>query len=133
MAGVVTVGKSALAKVNIVISQGADNVYQFRWSTRDEDTGVTTPVDLSTATARAQIRAKVGAAVWTEMTTENGGVMLGSDGLITVLLQDSVTEAAEWNTYKTGVWDLEIDQDGLVTRFAEGTATVYWDVTRDPA
>jgi hypothetical protein len=125
-----TIGRSALARVNIVISQGADNIYQFRWSTLDDVTGVKTPVDLTGYSARSQLRQKVGGPVWAELTSDDNSITLGTDGLITVILDDTVTEDPAWNNYKSGVWDLEVEKDGLVTRFVEGGVTVSPDVTR---
>jgi hypothetical protein len=127
----VTLGRSALIKANLIVSQGSDNVYQFRWSQLDA-AGVKTPVDLTLYTGRAQLRAKVGGAVWITLTTPDD-ILLGADGLVTILLGDEATSVPEWNAYKSGVWDVELSSPtGVVTRFAEGAVTVSPDVTRVP-
>jgi hypothetical protein len=68
--------------------------------------------------------------VWIELTTPDD-ILLGSDGLIGIHIDDVDTQSEEWNTYKTGVWDIELaSPTGVVTRFAEGSVTVAPDVTR---
>lgn len=129
----VVVGRCALADVDLVISQGADNRYAFRY-TRD---GL--PVDLTGWVARAQLRKRVGGDVW--LTLTNGdGISLNSDGVVVVSIPAAVTESVEWNGYArlvagkpvpSGVWDLElVDPAGGVVRFVQGTVTVCPDVTR---
>jgi hypothetical protein len=127
----VTLGLSALiSDVTLIVSQGADNHYHFRWS-KEDAAGVITPVDLSLYTGRAQMRAAVGTAIWVELTTPTG-IVVDALGNITIHLDDALTEVVEWNDYKAGVWDIELESPaGEVTRFAEGTVTVSPDVTRD--
>jgi hypothetical protein len=127
----VTLGQSALISgVTLIVSQGADNIYRFRWSKEDAG-GIVTPLDLSAYTGRAQMRASVGSAIWVELATPTG-IVLGADGTVTIHLGDELTEVVEWNTYKAGVWDIELESpEGVVTRFADGTVTVSPDVTRD--
>ena len=127
----VTLGRSALISgVSLLVSQGSDNFYRFRWSQKDAS-DVVTPVDLTGYTAEAQMRATVGSAIWVTLTSPDA-IQLGADGSITILLGDEVTSAVEWNDYKTGVWDIELTSPlGVVTRFAEGTVSVAPDVTRD--
>lgn len=125
----VTVGRDALAAVDLIIAQGADNAYTFRYS-RDVD-GVRTPIDLTGYTARAQIRRSVGGEIYYEMTDD---IVLGSDGTIQMSIGHAVTEDPEWNRRSTGVWDMELtDTDGGVVRFASGSVQVRPDVTRDDA
>jgi hypothetical protein len=126
---VITLGRSALVKANLVVSQGSDNLYRFRWSQKDA-AGTVTPHDLTGYTGKAQMRAKVGAAIWVELSSPDE-ILLDADGLVTILLGDEITSAVEWNAYKAGVWDIELTSPtGVVTRFAEGSVTVSPDVTR---
>lgn len=129
MAATPVLGRSALLKANLVVSQGADNLYQFRWSQKDA-AGIVTPVDLTGYTGRAQLRTKVGGAVWIELTTPDD-ILLGADGSIAIMIGDEATSVEAWNAYKSGVWDIELSSPGgVVTRFAEGSVTVAPDVTR---
>lgn len=120
----VTVGQAALATINLIISQGADNTYVFRYST--DVNGTLTPIDLSGYSARAQIRNKVGGTLYLEITD----ITLGADGTILVRIPHTATEGLEWRTRTNGVWDLElIAPDGGVMRFASGTIQVSMNVT----
>lgn len=121
----VTVGRSALAVVDLILAQGADNSFEFRYSeTVDE---VVTPVDLSGWSARGQIRRSPGGELWVELQPT-----LDSEGVVSFSIGHAVTEDAAWDRRSSGVWDLElIDPDGKVTRFVEGTVTVSHDVTRN--
>lgn len=121
---VVTVGRAALATINLLIAQGADNAYSFRYS----NDGV--PVDLTGWSARAQIRSDYGGDIYLTLTAQD--IPLTSDGVIQITIPHTVTEATEWNAWTSGVWDLElVDPNGGVTRFAAGRVTISQDVTRD--
>ena len=130
-------GRSALVECDIIVSQGATNEYVFRYATDD---GTVTPVDLTSWTARAQFRRKVGGEVWLSL-TETDGITLGADGLVSILIEPATTEAPAWNSYAklsagepvpSGVWDLELENpQGYVVRLVEGAVTVAPDVTRD--
>lgn len=122
----VTVGRAALASVDLIIAQGADNAYMFRYS-QDVD-GVQTPIDLTGYSARGQIRRSVGGELYLEL----ADIVLSSDGTIQVTISHQVTEDPVWNNRFNGVWDLELtDPSGGVIRFASGNVTVKPDVTRD--
>lgn len=130
-------GREALVECDIIVAQGADNAYAFRYSTRTSDT--TTPVDLTGWTARAQLRRTWGGDVWLTL-TDTDGITLTLDGWITVAIAHSVTEDPAWDSRSKvvdgeplarGVWDLElVDPDGGVLRFVQGLVTVSPDVTR---
>lgn len=132
------IGREALAEIDLLITQGADNTYAFAYSLDDGTT--VTPVDLSGWSARMQIRRKVGGAIWHELADTNG-ITLGPDGSITVDIPHTVTEDPAWDGYSKvvdgepqplGVYDLElIDPAGEVTRFIQGAVTVSPDVTRE--
>lgn len=122
----VTVGRAALAAVDLIIAQGADNAFTFRYS-RDVD-GVRTPIDLTGYTARAQIRRSVGGEVYLDLTD----IVLGSDGTIQMSIGHAVTEDSVWNNRSSGVWDMELtDTAGGVIRFASGAVQVKPDMTRN--
>lgn len=133
-----TIGREALARdVDLIISQGADNQYVFRYST--DLGGVRTPVDLTGYTARAQIRKKWGGDLWHSMTDGAGIELGGPAGTITVTIDNTVTEDPAWNArssvrdgeaFPTGVWDLELIHGNDVVRFVMGTVTISPDVTR---
>ena len=130
-------GREALVECDIIVAQGADNAYAFRYSTRTGDT--TTPVDLTGWTARAQLRRTWGGDVWLTL-TDMDGITLTADGWITVAIDHTVTEDPAWDSRSKvvdgepqarGVWDLElVDPDGGVLRFVQGAVTVSPDVTR---
>lgn len=92
-----------------------------------------TPVDLTGYTARMQVRASAAAdAVLLDLTTENGGITLGTtDGTVTCTATATQTAAL---TFGTGVYDLElVDGSGVVTRLAEGSVCLSREVTRETA
>lgn len=122
----VTIGQATLATINLIVSQGADNEYIFRYS-RDVG-GILTPVDLSNFVARAQIRNKPGGVLYLEITD----ITMNSEGIILVRIPHTATEGTEWFTRKSGVWDLElIDPSGGVVRFASGAVQISMNVTSD--
>lgn len=132
-------GRAALVQSpqgDLVISQGADNTYAYRYSTSDGTT--TTPVDLTGWQARAQVRPRPGGTVWLDLTSQaptaaGSSITLGADGFITVHIHHAETEAAEWNTpaRAKGVWDLElIAPSGEVIRLVMGAVELSADVTR---
>lgn len=90
------------------------------------------PVDLSGYTARMQVRASVAATdVLLELTTDNGGITLGSDGTVTLQASAITTAALAWTR---GMYDLELmDSAGVVTRLAAGSVAVSREVTREDA
>lgn len=121
----ITIGRGALATVDLIIAQGADNAYSFRYS-REVD-GVRTPVDLTGYVARGQIRRRVGEEVYLDL----AGILLTADGAIQITIPAGETEAPEWNKRREGVWDLElVSPDGGVVRFAAGAVSIVPDVTR---
>lgn len=91
-----------------------------------------TPKDLTGYTARAQIRASVGATeALLDLTTENGGISIDTDDH-TVTLTISAADTAALD-FKRGVYSLEMisnDDPAVVTEIAEGSVTVLNEVTR---
>lgn len=121
-----TLGQNCLVEVDLLIRQGDDNQFAFKYSTKVD--GVTTPVDMTGWTSHLQIRKEVGGDIWLDATD----VALGADGSIVVTIDHTVTEAEEWNGYSRGVWGLELtDADGAPLTFATGAVKVSHDVVRD--
>lgn len=120
------------AEVNITIEQGAD--FDKTWTYYSGATSSTTPVDLTGATAKMQIRRVLGdpSAVLSISTTPNANdskIVLGdAAGTIRVFI-DYVDTAAMVGD--DGVYDLEITYSGGVReRFIKGTVTISKEVTK---
>lgn len=88
-------------------------------------------VDLTYWTARQEIRSGINAVTAANiLTTENGGIALGSDGTISRHIDSLATGALG---LFDGIYKLELtDPGGIVTRFAEGAAHVSPDFIPDP-
>jgi len=85
------------------------------------------PIDLTGATARMQIRARIGGELLLELTTENGGLAFTGPGTITRTLSAAQTAALTW---AEAVYDLEVEYaDGTVQRYLQGDVTVSREVT----
>lgn len=113
------------APLDLAILQGATFRRQFEW--RESD-GVT-PIDLTGATARMQVRRKLRTPDFMlEATTENGLLALGgTTGTIDLHFSAEDTDKLVGN----GVYDLEIEfVGGPVVRILEGDVTVSLNVTR---
>jgi hypothetical protein len=110
---------------NITADQGATFVRQLTW--RDP---AGSAIDLTTYTARMQVRPSVdaaGAAVL-ELTTENGRIALGGTAG-TINLTVAATAMAEIPA-DTFVYDLEMVNGSIVTRLVQGSFNVRGEVTR---
>jgi hypothetical protein len=110
-------------KYNFVCPQGATFSKQLTWKIEEN------PVDLTTYTARMQVREKhTSTAKILDLTTENGGISLGGDqGTIQIEVASSTTEDIVPKCY---VYDLELVAGGTVTRLLEGQFMVTPEVTR---
>lgn len=117
---------AALFTKALLINQGATLRESWVWSAGDP----AIPVNLIGCTARMQIRLNNKATtVMANLTTENGGIILGgATGSVTLLINAVATDKFSW---ETGVYDVEVAfPDGIVTRLTEGTVTVSSGVTR---
>jgi hypothetical protein len=88
------------------------------------------PVDLTSYTARMQIRSKVDSAtILLELTTENGGITIDNVAkTITLTITATATAALSWIS---GVYSLElVSGSGIVTTLINGNVTVKKEVTR---
>jgi hypothetical protein len=87
------------------------------------------PVDLTGYTARMQIREKVTSETVLEtLTTSNGKILINNTSkTISMILSAATTEAYTW---KTGVYSLEMEKDGVVVPLLYGNVTLEREVTR---
>jgi hypothetical protein len=113
------------AKHNLYVYRGATFSEQITW--KDEGG---TPIDLTSFTARMQMRETVESSTpFLTLTTENGGITLGgAAGTINIL----ATAATSAITATGGVYDLEIvaADTVTVTRLLEGIVIISPEVTR---
>lgn len=109
---------------NIVCEQGATFTRVITW--RDSNNN---PINLTTYTARMQVRDHYSATTTAlSLTTENGGITLGGAlGTVTLLASATTTAALVPDEY---VYDLELINGSTVTRLIEGTFVVSPEVTR---
>ncbi len=113
-------------KRKLTILQGA--TFRKRWTWKPG--GV--PMDFTGCKARMQVRAEIGSTVvLLELTTENGGIVLGAEpGTIDLYISAIDTAVIAW---ESGVFDLEIQYAAgpdEVDRLIYGTVTVSREVTR---
>jgi hypothetical protein len=110
-------------KYNMICPQGATFAKQLTYAI-DGD-----PVDLTTYTARMQVREKhTSKTAVVSLTTENGGITLGDDeGTIDLYITDENTTTIPAKDY---VYDIELISSGEVYRLLEGKFIVTPEVTR---
>lgn len=86
------------------------------------------PRNFSGYTGRMQVRRRISDVdVLVELTTENGRMTLGSDGVINLILTATETSAIT----DEGVYDIELeDSAGVVERLLEGSFFLTKEVTR---
>lgn len=93
------------------------------------------PIDLSSLSARMQIRAEISSTpVIVELTSDNGGIALGSDGILAFSLSAEATAAlGSGFDVQTWVYDLELvtpDTTPIVDRITQGFVVFHPEVTR---
>lgn len=112
-------------RIVLSIDQGTDTRVSVSIS---DATG--TPIDLTGASARMQLRTQINAPDFVdELTTDNGRIAIGDAGTLSLIFPNGVTTDTPAGTY---VYDLEmVDSDGLVSRVMEGTITIRPEVTRN--
>ena len=113
-------------KRKLTILQGS--TFRKRWTWKPG--GV--PMDFTGCKARMQVRAEIDStAVLLELTTENGGIVLGAEpGAIDLYIKATDTAVITW---ESGVFDLEVQYAAgpdEVDRLIYGTVTVSREVTR---
>ena len=112
----------------ITIYQGATFKHSFQWK-YGETAETAQPVDLTGATARAQIRKQYSSSTpYVSFTSADGEITLDAQGNIEVSVGPEKTALAPAGG---AVWDLEIEWlDGDVCRLLQGKVTVSPEVTR---
>lgn len=117
----------AAFKLNLKIDQGATFSKLVTWKVGPAPGTV---VDLTGCTARMHARQKItDASVLLDLTTENGGIVIGgSGGTVEIKIPATQTAGIKW----TGaVYDLEIEfPNGDVRRLLQGSISVSPEVTR---
>lgn len=115
-------------ELNLEMDKGSDFSHKLTW--KSGEVGQETPIDLTGATARMQLRSKASSGTFLhEMTTENGGIILGN-ATGEIYLYISSTDTSSF-TFTKAVYDLEIElASGQVRRLIRGTITAYDEVTR---
>lgn len=110
-------------KYNFICPQGATFSKQLTWKIEDD------PVDLTSYTARMQVREKhTSTAKILDLTTENGGISLGGDQG-TIQIEVAASDTADL-VAKCYVYDLELVSSSTVTRLIEGQFMVTPEVTK---
>lgn len=104
---------------NLVIDQGT--TFSLTITVADSNGN---PLDLTGYTLRAQLRKSYGSTSYTNFTTASA---TPSDGELTISLTAAQTSGLRAGRY---VYDIEIDNEGEVTRVLEGIITVTPEVTR---
>ena len=111
------------ASYNIHIEQGSTYLQTFIWKD-----SVGSPISLVGYTARMQIRPSIkSATVLIELTTENSGISFGGE-MGTVEVNISATQTASLSV--SGVYDLELIQGSVISRFISGNVYLSEEVTR---
>ncbi len=110
-------------KYNFICPQGATFSQELTWKIDDD------PVDLTTYSARMQIREKHSStSTIANLTTGDGDITLGG-AAGTILIEINASETASF-VAKEYVYDLELVSSSVVTRLLEGKFIVTPEVTR---
>jgi hypothetical protein len=109
---------------DITIEQGATFQLSATWK---DSAGV--PVNLTGYSARMQVRPSYESEeTLASLTSAGGNITLGG-ALGTIIATISATDTQKLNIQE-GVYDLELEIGGVVTRLLQGKATISWEVTR---
>lgn len=127
-------GSVVLLVQDLVIIEGVENTWAWRWGTKIDALPETPTIypDLTAWTARAQFRPRFGGDVWYEATTENAGIALTADGHIYLTIPQIETETAAWQSpaRTEGLWDIELLDAGVAKRAIQGAFTISKNATR---
>ena len=112
--------------LNLSCYQGASWDYTLTWQTGG------TPVNLTSYTARMQVRESYDAGTAVLSLTSGTGITLGGTaGTIVLEAAATTTATLDGTPNKQYIYDLElVSGAGVVTRLVEGNFTVYPEVTR---
>lgn len=113
---------------DLTIDQGADWFWTIRWKV-GSNARSSVSKDTTGYTARMQVRRKhTDTVTILNLTTANGGIVVGSDG--SFQLHATAVQTATMPVGKS-VYDVEaIAPNGVVTKLARGQVTVVAEVTR---
>jgi hypothetical protein len=113
---------------DLTIDQGADWFWTIRWKVGSSARSAT-PKDTTGYTARMQVRRRhTDTTTQLNLTTENGGIVVGSDG--SFQLRATAIQTAAISSGR-GVYDVEaISPTGIVTKLARGQISIVAEVTR---
>jgi hypothetical protein len=101
--------------------RGDTYAWQFKlW----QDDAKTQPVDLTGATAKAEVRYTTGGTEILAMTCT-----ITPPNIINVSLPAAVWVAWPFNSSKRPAWDLQVTQSGAVTTYVAGPVSVVGDIT----
>jgi hypothetical protein len=116
---------------NLCIEQGATFTRVFTWQTGTPGCPPKNlvPVDLTNFAALLQIRSTISSTeVLYEASTALGNIVLGGvTGTITLTIPATVTADFNWTR---GIYNLNLDSGGVVTRLIQGAVAVSPEVTR---
>ena len=116
------------AQLDMEVEKGTTFRHKLTWKSGLE--GSETPVDLTGATARMQLRPTItSASILHEMTTENGGIELGGAlGTVDLLIIDIDSTAFNW---KKAAYSLEVVMANTdIVTLIRGTVVAYDETTR---
>jgi len=107
---------------NFTLDQGS--VFYINLQYEDPDGN---PINLTGNTARMQLRRQYSTPAVLTLTTGGGGIVItGATGNIAIEITDEQTETLEGGFY---LYDLELNNGGVISRLIQGTITVSPQVT----
>lgn len=116
------------ARYDLSIYQGDDFSLTLRLREQNPDLTLGAYIDLTGATAKAEIRATAASAtVLAEFTATVLDQTVTPGGLQLSLTHDQTAGLAAG---VNGVWDIQVTQAGLITTYLHGNVTVTAEVTR---
>jgi len=116
----------AAGKLNLLVEKGATFSLTLIYNTKIND--VSTPVDLTGYTARAQFREEYDSpSAFVSLTSTSGIVLGGNTGTITLNIPANTTQTL---VPDLAVWDLELQSGDTVVRLVEGKVRLKPEVTR---
>ncbi len=112
------------ANTNLIIEQGATFDKTYTWQ---NSSGL--PINLTGYTARMQAKLNYDTEALINLTTENGGIVLGGSlGTIQLIISASATSAIPAPAKL--LYDLELINGSVVTRLLQGYIEIIPEVTK---
>jgi hypothetical protein len=107
---------------NFTLDQGSVFYINLQYKNPDN-----TPIDLTGQTARMQLRRTFTSPAEITLTSPSGGIVITPlTGLVAITITDEQTETLGSGFY---VYDLELDNAGVINRIIQGQITVSPQVT----